>query len=292
MIGYSFAFTSDFQKALSAASAMIQILDKKSKIPADASAGLQLPNSIGSVTITDAEFSYPTRPDIRVLNRLIISIKSGEKVALVGQSGCGKSTVIQLIQRLYDLDEGSIQVEQQEVEGLNLPWLRSQVGLVSQEPVLFDRTIAENISYGDNSREIDIEEVMDAARTANIHGFIAALPLGYRTRVGERGTQISGGQRQRIAIARALIRKPKLLLLDEATSALDTENEGLVQDALDSAMQGRTAVTISHRLSSVVTSDIIYVMQKGQVVECGRHLELLEHRGVYHRMWQSANSSQ
>jgi len=210
----------------------------------------------------------------------------------VGQSGCGKSTVIQLIQRLYDLDEGTMTADHQDITALNLPGLRSKIGLVSQEPVLFDRTIAENIAYGDNSREVDIEEVMEAARSANIHGFIAALPFGYHTRVGERGNQISGGQKQRIAIARALIRRPKLLLLDEATSALDSESEGLVQDALDAAMQGRTSVTVSHRLPSIVTSDMIYVIQRGKVVECGNHVELLEHRGVYHRMWTCASNGQ
>ena len=159
MIGYSFAFTADFQKAITAASKMIQILERKSKIGADPSAGLQLTDSMGNITISDAVFSYPTRPDICVLNKLILSIQAGERVAIVGQSGCGKSTVIQLIQRFYDLDEGTMTVDHQEISALNLPGLRSKIGLVSQEPVLFDRSIAENIAYGDNSREVDIEEV-------------------------------------------------------------------------------------------------------------------------------------
>ena len=159
MIGYSFAFTADFQKAITAASKMIQILERKSKIGADPSAGLDLTDSMGNITISDAVFSYPTRPDICILNKLILSIQAGEKVAIVGQSGCGKSTVIQLIQRFYDLDEGKMTVDHQEISALNLPGLRSKIGLVSQEPVLFDRSIAENIAYGDNSREVDIEEV-------------------------------------------------------------------------------------------------------------------------------------
>ena len=159
MIGYSFAFTADFQKAITAASNMIQILERKSKINADPSAGLQLTDSMGNISLSDAVFSYPTRPDNCVLNKLVLSIQAGEKVALVGQSGCGKSTVIQLIQRLYDLDEGTMTADHQDITALNLPGLRSKIGLVSQEPVLFDRTIAENIAYGDNSREVDIEEV-------------------------------------------------------------------------------------------------------------------------------------
>ena len=159
MIGYSFAFTADFQKAITAASKMIQILERKSKIGADPLEGLELTDSMGNITISDAVFSYPTRPDICVLNKLILSIQAGEKVAIVGQSGCGKSTVIQLIQRFYDLDEGTMTVDHQEISALNLPGLRSKIGLVSQEPVLFDRSIAENIAYGDNSREVDIEEV-------------------------------------------------------------------------------------------------------------------------------------
>ena len=159
MIGYSFAFTADFQKAITAASNMIQILERKSKINADPSVGLQLTDSMGNISLSDAVFSYPTRPDNCVLNKLVLSIQAGEKVALVGQSGCGKSTVIQLIQRLYDLDEGTMTADHQDITALNLPGLRSKIGLVSQEPVLFDRTIAENIAYGDNSREVDIEEV-------------------------------------------------------------------------------------------------------------------------------------
>ena len=207
----------------------------------------------GNLGLTEAEFCYPTRPNTKILNRLKLSITKGESIALVGESGCGKSTVIQLIQveylsiqenipdsqsdsdrpfcrqRLYDLAGGEVALEGQNIESLNLPFLRAQLGLVSQEPVLFDRTIAENIQYGDNSRDVTMEEVTAAARSANIHSFVSALPSGYDTRVGSKGTQLSGGQKQRVAIARALVRNPRILLLDEATSALDTESEKVVQ---------------------------------------------------------------
>ena len=225
MIGYSFAFVSDFNKAMVAAARVFQLLDRKPLIDANPSTGLKVNEVQGNVNVKDAEFHYPTRPNIQILKRLQLSIKKGESIALVGESGCGKSTVIQLIQRLYDLENGKIEIEDQNIESLNLPWLRSRLGLVSQEPVLFDRTIAENIQYGDNEREVSMDEVLECARRANIHNFVNALPAGYDTKVGSKGTQLSGGQKQRVAIARALVRNPKILLLDEATSALDTESE-------------------------------------------------------------------
>merc|ERR1712083_1107813 len=221
-------------------------------------------------------------------NRLQLSIKKGEKIALVGESGCGKSTVIQLIQRFYDLDQGSLELEEKNIQSLNLPYVRSKMGIVSQEPVLFDRSIAENIQYGDNERTVNMEEVIDAARKANIHNFVAALPQGYDTKVGGKGTQLSGGQKQRVAIARALVRNPSILLLDEATSALDTESEKIVQEALDKAQEGRTSITIAHRLSTVINSDKIFVIHRGQVSEWGTHAELLEKRGEYYNLWNKS----
>ena len=225
MIGYSFAFVSDFNKAMVAAARVFQLLDRKPLIDANPSTGLKVHEIQGNVDVKEAEFQYPTRPNIQILKRLKLSIKKGESIALVGESGCGKSTVIQLIQRLYDLENGKIDIENENIEALNLPWLRSKLGLVSQEPVLFDRTIAENIQYGDNEREVSMDEVLECARRANIHNFVSSLPGGYDTKVGSKGTQLSGGQKQRVAIARALVRNPKILLLDEATSALDTESE-------------------------------------------------------------------
>ena len=209
-------------------------------------------------------------------------------MALVGQSGCGKSTVIQMIQRFYDLDAGSMNFQGNDVRNLNLPFVRSKLGIVSQEPVLFNKTIAENIRYGDNDREISMEEVIEAARRANIHSFVSSLPAGYDTSVGGKGTQLSGGQKQRVAIARALVRNPSIILLDEATSALDTESEKIVQEALETAQIGRTSITIAHRLSTIMNSDRIFVLEKGQVVEVGTHSELLSLRGIYYNLWNKS----
>ena len=305
MIGYSFAFVSDFNKAMVAAARVFQLLDRKPLIDANPSSGLKMDDVHGNVGVTDAEFHYPTRPNIKILKRLQLSIKKGESIALVGESGCGKSTVIQLIQRLYDLEAGHIDIEKENIQSLNLPWLRSKLGLVSQEPVLFDRTIGDNIKYGDNEREVSMEEVMEAARRANIHSFVTGLPLGYGTRVGSKGTQLSGGQKQRVAIARALVRNPRILLLDEATSALDTESEKvkcpanqfhgnyhrhlqIVQDALDAAQVGRTSITIAHRLSTIKNVDQIYIIDNGQIVEHGSHEELLKQQGFYHKLWNNS----
>jgi len=288
MIGYSFAFVSDFNKAMVAAARVFQLLDRKPLIDANQDAGLKLDDVHGNVDVKDAEFHYPTRPNIQILKRLKLSIKKGESIALVGESGCGKSTVIQLIQRLYDLEDGSLEMEKQNIQSLNLPWMRSKLGLVSQEPVLFDRTIADNIKYGDNEREVTMEEVMEAARRANIHNFVTGLPGGYETKVGSKGTQLSGGQKQRVAIARALVRNPRILLLDEATSALDTESEKIVQDALDAAQVGRTSITIAHRLSTIKGVDQIYIIDNGQIVEHGNHEELLKQQGLYHKLWSNS----
>merc|ERR1712226_1247184 len=254
MVGYSFAFTADFNKALAAAARVFHLLDRKPLIDTNPAIGLKLNQVEGNVDLKDAEFTYPTRQDVQILNRLQLSIKKGEKIALVGESGCGKSTVIQLIQRFYDLD----------------------------------RSIAENIQYGDNERAVSMEEVIDAARKANIHSFVAALPEGYDTKVGGKGTQLSGGQKQRVAIARALVRNPRILLLDEATSALDTESEKVVQDALDAAQVGRTSITIAHRLSTIKNVNQIYIIDNGQIVENGTHDQLLETQGFYYKLWQNS----
>lgn len=288
MVGYSFAFVSDFNKAMIAAARVFQLLDRKPCIDTNPTVGLKLNEVEGNVAIKDAEFCYPTRPNTKILNRLQLSIKNGESIALVGESGCGKSTVIQLIQRLYDLENGSIELENHNIESLNLPFVRSKLGIVSQEPVLFDRTIAENIQYGDNQRIVSMEEVIEAARRSNIHSFVSSLPSGYDTKVGNKGTQLSGGQKQRVAIARALVRNPRILLLDEATSALDTESEKVVQDALDAAQMGRTSITIAHRLSTIKDADQIYIIEKGEIVENGTHEKLLQSKGRYFKLWNNS----
>ncbi|KAK7086308.1 Multidrug resistance protein 1 [Halocaridina rubra] len=175
----------------------------------------------------------------------------------------------------------------QEMQNLNVGWIRNQLGLVSQEPVLFDLSIAENIAYGDNTRKVEEKEIIAAAQLANIHAFVDSLPNKYETRVGTKGTQLSGGQKQRIAIARALIRNPSVLLLDEATSALDTESEKVVQEALERAQKGRTSIVIAHRLSTIQGADIIAVMQSGSIVEMGTHSELMKLKGQYHKLYQT-----
>lgn len=288
MLGQAFAFSGDFNLAVSAASRVFHLLDRKAKIDANPSVGLKLGQVDGRVEVKEAEFSYPTRRDVKILRRLNLSVASGERVALVGESGCGKSTVLQLIQRLYDLDHGSLELQGTNIQALNLPYVRSKLGIVAQEPVLFDRTIKENIEYGDNERVVSMEEVIAAARKANIHEFVSALPQGYDTRVGGKGSQLSGGQKQRVAIARVMVRNPRILLLDEATSALDMESEKVVQEALDKAMVGRTSITIAHRLTTIKDSDQIYVIEAGRMVECGTHQQLLEMQGSYAKYWNNS----
>ena len=289
MVGMSFSSIMDMQGLFLAADKIFQVLDRKPNIDSNPATGLKLSNQLeGNIKLTGGQFKYPTRPDVQVLNSISLAIKSGQKVALVGESGCGKSTIIQLIQRFYDLDEGSLKIEEEDIKQLNVPFIRSKIGIVSQEPVLFDRTIAENIRYGDNAREVSMEEVVEAARKANIHNFVSGLPSGYETNIGGKGKQLSGGQKQRVAIARALVRNPRILLLDEATSALDSESEKIVQDALDAAQEGRTSISIAHRLSTIKDSDVIFVIEKGKVAENGTHEELLASRGIYYNLWNKS----
>jgi len=271
----------------------MKLLDRRPAIENSPGIGLQIKSAIGSVLFDKVNFHYPTRPSAKILRELSLGIEPGKSVALVGPSGCGKSTCIQLILRFYDPISGKVKFDDNDISALNLDSLRRQMAIVAQEPALFDRTIKDNIAYGDHSRELNMDQIIDAAKMANIHTFIAGLPSGYETRVGEMGTQLSGGQKQRVAIARSLVRNPKLLLLDEATSALDTESEMVVQQALEVASSGRTSVTIAHRLSSIQNSDTILVLNNGIVSEAGTHNELLSKRGIYHRLWnmQSQNNN-
>ncbi|XP_060657787.1 ATP-dependent translocase ABCB1-like [Drosophila nasuta] len=285
-IASALAFAPNMQKGVSAAATILQFLERKPLISDKPDVSRKPWHSNGNVLFDKVEFSYPTRQEIQVLKGLILAVQNGQKVALVGPSGCGKSTCIQLVQRFYDADVGSVQIDEHDLRDLAISNLRMQLGIVSQEPILFDRTIRENIAYGDNSRIVTDQEVIASAKKSNIHQFIASLPLGYETRMGEKGTQLSGGQKQRIAIARALIRNPKILLLDEATSALDAESEKIVQEALDAAAEGRTTISIAHRLSTVVDSDVIYVFENGVVCESGTHKELLQNRGLYYTLYK------
>ncbi|XP_066901664.1 ATP-dependent translocase ABCB1-like [Halyomorpha halys] len=238
------------------------------------------PEISGNIRFQDVRFSYPTRKEVKVLKKLNLQIEAGKTVALVGDSGCGKSTIISLLERFYLPNGGKILIDGYDINDINLRYLRKQMGFVSQEPVLFDLTIKENIRYG-CEEEVTMDKIIEAAKIANIHNFIMKLPQAYETLVGERGSKLSGGEKQRIAIARAVLRNPKILLLDEATSALDTENEKIVQEALENASIGRTNIIIAHRLSTIRKADKIVVLQDGAVIEEGNHEQLMEKRGHY-----------
>ncbi|XP_055690906.1 multidrug resistance protein homolog 49-like [Lutzomyia longipalpis] len=290
-IGVALNIVPNVDLAISSAENIMRMLDRKSKIRNSTFNIKDHPKIESSIKVNykNVEFRYVTRPDFQILKGLDLNIPTGKTVALVGPSGCGKSTCMQLLLRYYDPDEGKVEVDGVSTQDFALGRLRSHVGLVSQEPVLFDRTIAENIAYGDNSRDVPIEEIIEAAKEARIHSeFVTKLPLGYDTPLGSRGTQLSGGQKQRIAIARALVRKPKILLLDEATSALDTESEKTVQMALEKASENRTCIVIAHRLSSIRNADLICVIDRGQIAEMGTHEELLNSDGLYTKLYQAS----
>ncbi|XP_034108471.1 multidrug resistance protein homolog 49 [Drosophila albomicans] len=278
-LGFSSPHVDSFGVALGAARNLFKIIDRVSEIDPMSDVGSKPDSITGRLRFEDIHFRYPSRPDIEILKGLTVDVEPGQTVAFVGASGCGKSTVIQLMQRFYDPEQGQVKLDGRDLRSLNVAWLRSQIGVVGQEPVLFATTIGENIRYGNpQATQQDIER---AARNANCHEFISKLPKGYDTKVGERGAQMSGGQKQRIAIARALVRNPKILLLDEATSALDPTSEKRVQDALELASQGPTTLVVAHRLSTVTNADKIVFVKDGVVAEQGTHDELMDKGGLY-----------
>ncbi|KFU92561.1 Multidrug resistance protein 1, partial [Chaetura pelagica] len=283
-LGQSSSFAPDYAKAKISAAHLFLLFERVPSIDSYSEEGVKPETFGGSITVKDVTFNYPNRPEVKILQGLNLKVEKGQTLALVGSSGCGKSTVIQLLERFYDPLGGEMLFDGKNTKTLNIQWLRAQIGIVSQEPTLFDCTIAENIAYGDNSRQVSPEEIVKAAKEANIHSFIDSLPDKYNTRVGDKGTQLSGGQKQRIAIARALVRQPQVLLLDEATSALDTESEKIVQEALDKARTGRTCIVIAHRLSTIQNADKIAVIQNGKVVEQGTHQQLLAEKGIYYSL--------
>ncbi|XP_044495138.1 ABC transporter B family member 9-like [Mangifera indica] len=274
-ISQSSALAPDRAKAKDSAASIYEILDSKPKIDSSSSEGLTPTSVHGDIELQHVSFKYPTRPDVQIFRDLSLSIPSGKTVALVGESGSGKSTVISLIERFYDPDSGCVLLDNIDIKKVKISWLRQQMGLVSQEPILFNETIRANIAYGKLGDATE-DEIIAATKAANAHNFIAALPNGYDTNVGERGVQLSGGQKQRIAIARAILKNPKILLLDEATSALDAESERVVQDALDSVMVNRTTVVVAHRLTTIKNADIIAVVKNGAIAEKGRHESLMK----------------
>uniref|UniRef100_A0A1I7YWD3 ABC transporter ATP-binding protein n=1 Tax=Steinernema glaseri TaxID=37863 RepID=A0A1I7YWD3_9BILA len=276
-IVFASACLGDFLQAGVAADSLLELIEAKS-VTGDTTVG-QKTEIAGNVSLQNVQFSYPSRPHVKVTNGLNLKANRGETIALVGPSGGGKSTTINLLQRFYDYQHGSVNVDGTNVRAISLDNLRSQMALVGQEPVLFSGSIEENIRLG--VPDATLGDVKEACQKANAAKFIEALPLGYDSEVGEKGAQLSGGQKQRIAIARALVRNPKILLLDEATSALDTESERAVQEALDVASSGRTCITIAHRLSSIQHADKIYFIKEGRVVEAGTHAELMQMDALY-----------
>lgn len=280
-MGETLAMAPDIIKGNQMAASVFEVLDRKTEIVSDVGEDVGIVE--GVIELRRVEFQYPSRPDVIIFKDFDMKVKAGTSMALVGTSGSGKSTVLALILRFYEPTAGKVMIDGKDIRKLVLKSLRKHIGLVQQEPALFAASIYENILYGkDNATESD---VIEAAKLANAHSFISALPEGYSTMVGERGVQLSGGQKQRVAIARAIIKNPAILLLDEATSALDIESERVVQQALDRVMRGRTTVMVAHRLSTIQNADVISVLQNGKIIEQGSHSTLVEnHNGAYFKL--------
>jgi ABC-type multidrug transport system fused ATPase/permease subunit len=269
-----------FYNALADASEMVEILEEPHGIQ-DVPGAKRLAVSGGMVEFRDVEFAF--RDGSPVLHGFDLAIAPGEKIALVGPSGAGKSTVTKLLLRLYDVNSGAIEIDGQNIRTVTQDSLRENIGYVPQEPILFHRTLMENIRYG--KRDATDAEVVEAAKQAHAHEFITSFPQGYETFVGERGVKLSGGERQRVAIARAILKNAPVLVLDEATSSLDSESEHYIQEALDTLMEGKTVIVIAHRLSTIMKMDRIVVMEQGRIVDEGTHDALLATDGLYRKLW-------
>ncbi|XP_027357405.1 putative ABC transporter B family member 8 [Abrus precatorius] len=275
------SMTSDLAKSSTAVASVFEILDRKSLIPkaGDSTNGVKLEKISGKIELKNVDFAYPSRAGTPILCKFCLEVKPGKSVGLVGKSGCGKSTVIALIQRFYDVERGSVKVDNMDIRELDIYWYRQHTALVSQEPVIYSGSIRDNILFG--KQDATENEVVEAAKAANAHEFISSLKEGYETECGERGVQLSGGQKQRIAIARAIIRNPIILLLDEATSALDVQSEQVVQEALDRIMVGRTTIVVAHRLNTIKELDSIAYVSEGKVLEQGTYAQLRHKRGAF-----------
>lgn len=282
-MGETLALAPDLLKGNQMAASVFEILDRKTQVMGDV--GEELKNVKGTIELRGVQFSYPSRPDTLIFMDFDLRVRSGKSMALVGQSGSGKSSVLSLILRFYDPTAGKVMIDGIDIRKLKVKSLRKHIGLVQQEPALFATTIYENILYGKEGASET--ELIEAAKLANAHGFISSLPEGYSTKVGERGVQLSGGQKQRVAIARAVLKNPEILLLDEATSALDVESERIVQQALDRLMRNRTTVMVAHRLSTIKDADQISVIQGGKIIEQGTHSSLIENKdGSYFKLFR------
>src|SRR5687767_2307245 len=273
----------NLQQAIAAADRIFEMLDTHTEV-AESSDAQPLPPFSHAIEFRDVTFAYEDVHPREILRNINLTIPAGQMVAIVGRSGAGKTTLVNLIPRFYDVTEGTITIDGHDLREVTLKSLRAQVGIVTQETVLFDDTIANNIAYG--AAHATPAQIEAAARAAHAHEFVTGLPDKYQTRIGERGQRLSGGQRQRLAIARALLKNAPILILDEATSALDTEAELLVQDALATLMLNRTSFVIAHRLSTIMRADAIVVLERGRIVEAGRHDDLLNREGVYASLYR------
>ena len=270
------------QKAVGAAERIFNLLEVDEKVIEKQDAK-EMPEIEGEVVFDDVSFSYNKTEE--VLTNINLEIEPGKMVAFVGHSGAGKTTLVNLIPRFYDVDSGEIRIDGINIEDVTIDSLRKQIGIVPQETILFKGTIADNIAYGASHKSRD--EIIDAAKKANAHQFISEFGNGYDTQVGERGISLSGGQKQRISIARALLTDHKILILDEATSSLDLKSESLIQEALERLIKNRTTFVIAHRLSTIINADKIIVIEEGEIVEKGKHEELINNEGYYYKLYKS-----
>ena len=270
------------QKTIGASERILEILDSEEE-EAHPDSGIRIGRAEGQIEFDHVHFAYPSREEVEVIRGLSLQVLPGRKVALVGKSGAGKSTIVQLLMRFYNPNSGEIRIDGTDIRQLDLASLRRNIGIVPQEVLLFGGSIEENIRYG--KPDASAAEIEEAARKANAWEFISSFPDGLSTIVGERGIKLSGGQRQRIAIARAILKDPAILVLDEATSSLDSESEKLVQEALDLLMENRTTLIIAHRLATIRKADTIFVMEDGRISEEGNHKDLMEDSaGFYSRL--------
>ncbi|KAG6302518.1 hypothetical protein E4U09_002785 [Claviceps aff. purpurea] len=289
-------YSVEFTRAATGAAQMFALIDRQSTIDPFNESGEQPSEVIGNIELNSVDFAYPSRPGVKVLDNFSLSVPAGKVTALVGQSGSGKSTIVGLIERWYNVCSGDVKLDGRSITALNTNWLRRNVRLVQQEPVLFQGSVFDNIRHGlvgtewqDAPMDVQLAKVQEAARLAFAHDFITELPEGYETQIGQRGGLLSGGQKQRIAIARSVVSEPKILLLDEATSALDPHAEGIVQEALDRVSKGRTTIVIAHKLATIRKADNIVVMKKGKIIEQGTHESLIVSDGAYAQLVKVQN---